>query len=161
MHKDNREHLELIESYIEDSSEEAFVDLIAGRTDLVIVVDWREHDEDIIQYCEDILQTKVLSAETVDVDNAQGFELTIIYKAQRLLVPYQKNGSNRDTTIISLNQIIAADYEIRLCNASLGLDTLQFLPLGKSVWEKLERRWGRPAIEDCFTRIESDSCFFG
>ena len=161
MKNTSREHLELIENYLESGYEEVFVDLISGRTDMVMVVDWREYDEVIVQYCEDILNTKLLTAETVDSDNAQGFELTIIYKDQRVLVPYQGDGADRDTTIIYLNQILKADYEIRLCNASLGSDTLQFLPLANSTWEKLERRWGRPALENCFTPIEMDSSFFG
>lgn len=161
MKNPSREHLELIETYLESGYEEVFVDLIAGRTDMVMVVDWREYDEEIIQYCEDILNTQQLSAETKDTDNAQGFELTIIYKDQRIIVPYQGDGADRDTTIIYLNQALKADYEIRLCNASLGSDTLQFLPLPNALWQKLERRWGHPAIEACFTQIEMDSCFFG
>ncbi|TCM60688.1 hypothetical protein EC844_13127 [Acinetobacter calcoaceticus] len=161
MKNTSKEHLELIETYIENGSEEVYVDLIAGRTDLVMVVDWREHDEEIIHYCEDILETDHLSVETVDADNAQGFELTILYKDQRVPVVYPESGSERDTTIITLNQVLQPDYEIRLCNASLGSDTIEFLPLATATWEKLERRWGRNELEDYFSKIDAGSCFFG
>ncbi len=160
MIEDYRTSLEIIEAYLDAGQEEDYIDFIAGRTDLVMEVDWREHDEDIIQYCEDILKTKQLSAICVDADNAQGFELTIQFQSKQLKVDYRDDGADRDTTIIYLNQILQPEYEIRFCQASHGADTLAFLPLSQKSWRYLERQWGSQ-LDEYFVKIEADSCFFG
>lgn len=42
------EKIELIESYIKDPSNNNFYDTFSDRYDIIMVVDWREMDEDII-----------------------------------------------------------------------------------------------------------------
>ncbi|WP_228277599.1 hypothetical protein [Acinetobacter dispersus] len=50
-----------------------------------------------------------------------------------MIIPYQGEGADRDTTLKALNQILQPDYEIRFCMASDGSDTLAFLPLPSSL----------------------------
>lgn len=161
MKDSHKEHLVLLESYIETGAAEYYAELISGRSDILMIIDWREYDEDIIRYCENILRTGQLEAKVVDSANTQGFELIIIYKDQPHVVQYPGQGADRDSTIIQLNQVLQPDYEIRLCKASLGADTIEFLPLASNSWQKLERRWGQDRVAACFSPIEATSCFFG
>ncbi|WP_262463682.1 hypothetical protein [Acinetobacter dispersus] len=43
-----------------------------------------------------------------------------------MIIPYQGEGADRDTTLKALNKILQPDYEIRFCLASVGSDTLEF-----------------------------------
>ena len=46
------EKIETIESYIENPTADFYNDVFDGRYDIVMVVDWREEDDEIVQYCE-------------------------------------------------------------------------------------------------------------
>ncbi|AOA59935.1 hypothetical protein BFG52_08710 [Acinetobacter larvae] len=161
MYKDDAHNLEQIEAYLDYATEESYLDLISGRNDIVMRVDWRELDEEIIQYCEDILNTEQLSVELVNRDHARGFDLSICYKHKKSVVPFASDAADRDTTIIALNQILQPEYEIRFCLASEGNDCLEFLPLKQSSWERLERKYGATLLQQCFAKVEVGACFFG
>ncbi|HEK2896565.1 hypothetical protein [Proteus terrae] len=154
------EKIELIESYIKDPSNNNFYDTFSDRYDIIMVVDWREMDEDIISYCEEIINTKSLSVELDDCDNKQGFTLTIYYKDKSLIVPYQGDGADRDTTLLALNEILQPDYEIRFCVESNGSDTLVFMPLPKLLWQQLEDKYP-DQVAKLFEKFTSSSEFFG
>lgn len=154
------EKIELIESYIKDPSDNNFYDTFSDRYDIIMVVDWREMDEDIISYCEQIINTKSLSVELDDCDNKQGFTLTIYYKDKSLIVPYQGDGADRDTTLLALNEILQPDYEIRFCVESNGSDTLVFMPLLKLLWQQLEDKYP-DQVAKLFEKFASNSEFFG
>lgn len=154
------EKLETIESYIENPTADFYSDVFDGRYDIVMVVDWREEDDEIVQYCENILETGHLSAELEDADNQLGFTLTIHYGEKSLLIPYVGDGADRDTTLLALSEILQPDYEIRWCKVSEGNDTLEFIPLPKILWHRLDMKYaGR--MDELFGRFEVDSVFFG
>ena len=154
------EKLETIESYIENPTVDFYSDVFDGRYDIVMVVDWREEDDEIVQYCENILETGHLSAELEDADNQLGFTLTIHYGEKSLLIPYVGDGADRDTTLLALSEILQPDYEIRWCKVSEGNDTLEFIPLPKILWHRLDMKYaGR--MDELFGRFEVDSVFFG
>ena len=48
---------------------------------------------------------------------------------------------DRDTTIIYVNELIKPDFEIRLFIENLGSDTLGFIILDKTSWEKFEKQF--------------------
>lgn len=154
------EKLETIESYIENPTVDFYSDVFDGRYDIVMVVDWREEDDEIVQYCENILETGHLSAEFEDADNQQGFTLTIHYGEKSLLIPYVGDGADRDTTLLALSEILQPDYEIRWCKVSAGNDTLEFIPLPKILWHRLDMKYAGK-MDELFGRFEVDSVFFG
>jgi len=125
----------------------------------VFLVDWREEDDAIIAYCESILRTGSLSAEVVDIDADPGFELYIEYAGKRTRVPLVVGPEDRHLTLYSLNQILAPDYEVRVCVDSQGSDTLAFLPLRATHWSELERTYGAKVTEH-FRRIADKPNFF-
>lgn len=77
-----------------------------------------------------------------------------------MIIPYQGEGVDRDTTLKALNQILQPDYEIGFCMASDGLDTLAFLPLPSSLWQQLDQKYTN-RIYQLFRAFEQDSTFFG
>ncbi|MCH7383659.1 hypothetical protein MMP71_07310 [Acinetobacter dispersus] len=77
-----------------------------------------------------------------------------------MIIPYQGEGADRDTTLKALNQILQPDYEIRFCMASDGSDTLAFLPLPSSLWQQLDQKYTN-RIYQLFRTFEQDSTFFG
>lgn len=131
------------------------------QQEIVMWVDWREEDEYIVAHAENILQTGSLGAELNETDDAIGFEIIISYKGEKHKVPYRGDGADRDTTIITLNEILAPDHEIRFCKHSDGSDTLAFLPLDAEQWRELENEFGRERIDACFAKICKGSTMFG
>jgi hypothetical protein len=122
-------------------------------------IDWREEDENIINYCEEILQTEELSVETLDVENDRGFDTIITYKNQEISIPYKGEGSDRDTTIKTLNQIIQSEFEIRLCKESCVGDTLCFIPLTNEQWKKLDKKYPKQ-VNEKFEKITTERILF-
>ena len=54
----NLDRIDIIENYIRNPTVDFFYDHVVNIQDnIVLVVDWREVDEAIIRYCENILQT--------------------------------------------------------------------------------------------------------
>ena len=129
-------------------------------SNIIIWVDWREEDERIIDYCENIIHTGCLSAKTIDAENERGFDIIITYKEEQTFIPYKGSKADRDTTIRTLNNVIQPEYEIRLCKDSFGNDTLAFLPLSKKEWEGLDTRFPVQSKKK-FMKITTKTIIFG
>ena len=132
---------------------EAAVDALLADQDIIFHVDWREEDDAIVRYCEDILQTGDLTAELVDTDADPGFEIYISHRGQRVKVPLVVGPQDRHITLYTLNELLKPAYEIRVCVDSNGSDTLAFLPLPAADWSAVERRFGAKVAKH-FRRIE-------
>lgn len=141
-----------VDQLLTTQSAEALERLFNDRQ-AVFLVDWREADESIVEYCEEILKTGDLSADLVNIDADPGFELYILYRGRRVKVPLVIGPEDRHITIYTLNQMLALDYEIRVCVDSNGWDTLTFLPLATADWGALEIRFGE-AVEKRFRKVE-------
>lgn len=144
-------NLQLIRNVLESGGEQAVEKLLDDRS-TCFWVDWREEDDSIVRYCEDILETGSLSAEFIDVDTDEGSELHIYYKGRDLKVPLTFSPQDRHITICSLNEILHPDYEVRFFTASNGMDTLAFVPLPGTSWEELVKQYGA-AVSEHFYRI--------
>ena len=99
------EKLETIGSYIKNPVVNFYNEVFEERYDIVMVVDWRESDEEIINFCENILETGYLSAQFEYSNNKQGFIIKLYYADQALVIPYQGEGADRDMTLLVLNEI--------------------------------------------------------
>jgi hypothetical protein len=141
-----------VEQLLSTESESAVESMLADRGH-VFLVDWREEDEAIVQYCEDILQTGDLAAELVEIDADPGFEIYISHRGKRVKVPLVVGPEDRHITLYALNEMLKPAYEIRVCVDSNGSDTLAFLPLSAADWLDLESRFG-PKVAKHFRRIE-------
>lgn len=154
--------MKFLEEYLTTQDQDFFYDNFCDDSavyKIAMWVDWREDDDNIISYCEDILQTKQLSVETFDADNKRGFDTIITYKNQKISIPYKGIGADRDTTIKTLNQAIQSEFEIRLCKESLGSDTLCFIPLSNEQWNKLDKKYPEQ-VNQKFERITTKTKMF-
>lgn len=138
---------------------EANLDTLLDSQDVVFWVDWREEDDVIVKYCEDILKTNQLAAELHDIEAAPGFELSIIYKGETSVVPLVIGPADRHITLCSLNEAISADFEIRFCVDSAGGDALAFLPLPHAAWADTKEKFG-DIVESHFSKIEAQPNLF-
>lgn len=130
-------------------------ELIHVDSDLIFWIDWREHDDAIIDCVEASLQTGVLSAKINDKP-AEELELEVHFEGNT----YRKMIVDRDDTLIWLNAILQPKYEIRFCKQSLGSDTLAFIALSNSDWDQLSKQYGAERINELFDTITPQSKFF-
>lgn len=137
-----------------------FVDGHDGIYEVAMWVDWREFDEDIIRYCQDILQDENLKLEIdEDIVESRGIDIYIIYKGVKSKINYDEDKTSRDKTLIALNEAIKEDYQLRFCIESDGSDTLCFVPLSVQQWKYLEEKYPKK-VNEKFTPITSNSEFF-
>lgn len=151
-----------LEEYLTTKDQNFFDENFCDDSDIYKIamwIDWREEDDNIINYCEDILQTGQLSVKTLDAENERGFETIITYKNQEISIPYKGKGADRDTTIKTLNQTIQSEFEIRLCKESIGSDTLCFIPLTNEQWNELDEKYPKQMREK-FEKISTETKLF-
>ena len=149
--------MEYIKDFLKNEDRESFDKLWENCTKLVWI-DWREYDEDII---ENVIQSGKLIGKSEDTDNKMGFNIIIEWKGKEYKVSYpDEEGSDRDTTIKTLNKVIQPEHEIRLFMESLGSDTLAFVPLSKEEWEELEKDFGEEKVNYYFSKIKDNSKMF-
>lgn len=130
-------------------------DLFHIESDLISWIDWREHDDAIVEYIESSLQTGALSAHIQDRP-ADDLELIVQFEGttfNRMIV-------DRDDTIKWLNDILQPKYEIRFCKHSEASDTLAFISLSTENWLLLTEQYGKERIDELFEIITPDATFF-
>ena len=150
---DKSDKMKFLTDYLISDSEDFYDYFYDDDADhIVMFVDWREYDEDIITYCERIIKSGKLSVKTLDAENERGFVTLINYKDEQFNIPYQGAGADRDTTLITLNTAIAQDYELRLLKESLGNDTLALVPLSNAQWKELELQHPEQ-VEEKFSKL--------
>lgn len=134
-------NLDLIEQAISTATPEA-IEALLNDQDTVFFVDWREEDDAIVEYCENILKTGDLSAELASTDDENGFKIYIHRGGRRGRIPLTYSAEDRHITILALNVMLKPDYEVRYCIDGHGSDTGTFLPLPSATWSDLERKFG-------------------
>ncbi|EFM38599.1 hypothetical protein HMPREF1142_1031 [Peptostreptococcaceae bacterium AS15] len=107
--------------------------------DALTWVDWREYDEDIIDYVNEKIGS-LISVSHHDNGKDYGDDIIISYKGRSFMIPYG-DVMDRDTTIIYVNELIKPDFEIRLFIENLGSDTLGFVILDRASWERFEKEY--------------------
>ena len=147
-----------VDQLLQIPSEET-IDALFDDDTAIFMVDWGEEDDAIVEYCERVLGTNSLSAEIVDADHDPGYELYISYRGRRTRVPLIVDAGDRHITLHTLNQVLAPDYEVRVCVDSNGSDTLAFLPLSAADWGTLEAKYGRRVAKH-FRKIEKSPNLF-
>lgn len=128
------------------------------ENDTVIAIDWREDDEDIVQYFNNAIGHKI----SVQIENnykPYGSDIILTYKEKTVKIPYEEK-KDRDTTIIWINEVIKEDFTICLFIESMEDDTLLFCVLPNEQWNKLEQEQGKTKLNKYFSKITLNSKMF-
>jgi hypothetical protein len=147
-----------VDNLLQSPSKDSISALLEDQA-TVFLVDGHEEDDAIVEYCESVLGTGSLTAELNNVDTDLGIEIHISYAGKRVRVPLSGGPEDRHITLLTLNKVLAPDYEIRVCVDSNGSDTLAFLPLLSTDWSALDARYGH-RVEAHFRRIEDHPNLF-
>lgn len=117
-------------------------------------IDWREYDEDIISYFNDLLpQEDIVDVEIKEIKLGRGIDIILKKDNKTLIIPYEDDETDRDITIKTLDEFISPKYQIRLFSESLGDDTLAFTVLNSDEWKELENSVGKEKLEFFFTPV--------
>jgi hypothetical protein len=95
-------------------------------------VDWKQGDDEIVQFCADCLDLPSLSGEWRDG------QLFILLAGHERRVPLVEDIEDRHITICTLNDMLSPKFEIRYIVASGGSDTAGFAALSCADWQLLE-----------------------
>lgn len=146
---------EQVNAFLEntESSLEEFCD-----SEVIIWIDWREYDEDIIRYFNDMMEDR-LEIQMLDNGKQYGEDIVIIKHQEKLQIPYEEK-MDRDTTIRYLNDFIKPKYDIRWFVESLGNDTLGFVLMRHDEWQMLEETFGQSKLGYFFSPIGLTSKMF-
>ena len=128
------------------------------ESDTVIAIDWREDDEDIVQYFNNAIGHKIC-VQMENNDKPYGNDIILTYKEKTVKIPYEEK-KDRDTTIIWINEVIKEDFSICLFTESMEDDTLLFCVLPNEQWNKLEKEQGKTKLNKYFSKITINSKMF-
>ncbi|MBF1360219.1 MAG: hypothetical protein HXM75_06970, partial [Mogibacterium diversum] len=123
-----------------------------------IWIDWREDDEDVVNYFNDMMDEPI-DIQTVSNGKQYGDDIVLQKGDKELLIPYGDE-KDRDITIKYFNDFVKPDYEVRWFAESLGDDTLGFTVLSGTEWLKLEDEFGADIVYYYFVPIDLESNMF-
>ena len=129
-----------------------------AESDAVVWIDWREYDEDVVRYFNDMMENQ-LEIRSIDNGRSYGDDIILQNGQKELQIPY-KEEMDRDVTIKYLNDFIQPHHEIRLFIESSGDDTLGFILLECDEWQRLENEFGEKAVRRYFEPINFESNMF-
>lgn len=130
-------------------------------SDELIWVDWREYDESIIKYVNKKLpKDHAISFRCVENNLERGVDILLKKNDVRTPIPYARDATDRDTTLRSMQEYLAPDYQIRWFMGSLGSDTLAFVVKTSDEWLSLEKEFGKDKVDFYFAPIDRDSVMF-
>lgn len=131
------------------------------ESDVLVWVDWREYDEDIIQYFNEKLPDEdKIEYECVEIDKKRGVDILLKKNGVETAIPYADDFMDRDTTIKSVQEYVYPKYQIRLYIDSLGCDTLAFCIYPTEQWNQLEQEFGAEKVASYFQPIKANSKMF-
>ena len=127
-------------------------------SEAIIWIDWREDDEDVVRYFNDMMDEPV-DIQTVSNGKPYGDDIVLQKGDKELLIPYGDE-QDRDVTIKYFNEFVKPDYEVRWFTESLGNDTLGFTVLSVAEWAKLDDEFGADTVRYYFEPIDFESDMF-
>ncbi len=131
------------------------------ESDVLIWIDWREDDEDIIRYLNERLPDgDKIDFVCKDSDKGRGVDIILKKGGVCMPIPYADACMDRDTTIISIQKYIAPKYRICCYLGSLVCDTLAFCMYPAAEWERLEQEFGAETVARYFMPVQEGSRMF-
>ena len=125
-------------------------------------VDWREYDEDIVNYVNDELsETDQIEWKTIPSEKEGALDTVILKNDEKeAVIPYAEDAWDRDTTLKSIGKFIDDKYKLSWFKPSLGGDTLSFAVIGNEGWEKLIAEFGEEKLKFYFSPVTEENAMF-
>jgi len=125
-------------------------------------VDWREYDEDIVNYVNDELsETDQIEWKTIPSEKEGALDTVILKNDEKeAVIPYAEDAWDRDTTLKSIGKFIDDKYKLSWFKPSLGGDTLSFAVIGNEDWEKLAAEFGEEKLKFYFSPVTEENAMF-
>ncbi len=153
-------NLQKYADFLSHPSEEA-LSMIYDQSGLLVWIDWRECEEDLIHYFNTLLpEADRIVCETKDIDKPRGIDIILKSDEKEMIIPFADDVTDRDSAIRAMQEIINPKYQIRWFMESLGGDTLAFALLATEQWEELEQQFSKSTVDYYFQLITSDSVMF-
>ena len=135
-----------------EDSDEAFEKILIDR-EVVFWVKWSERDERIAALCEAVIRTGRLSS------SRGGSSLMVSYGETSAIRELADDPGDRHVALLTLNEALLGDYEVRFLWDSTGADAGAFLPLSVADWREVEALAGERLRFRVLTLMESPNVF--
>jgi len=134
---------------------------IYDQSDLLIWIDWREAEEDLIDYFnEQLPEPDRIDCEIVEIDKPRGEDIILSSQEKKMTIPFADDVTDRDSAIRAMQEMLSPQYQIRWFMESLGNDTLAFALLPTVQWEELVQQFGKHKVDYYFQPITNTSVMF-
>jgi hypothetical protein len=94
-----------------------------------------------------------LTSICTPADNSAGFSDKITYSGKTLSVPYVGSGEDSLIAVLTINELLGDEIDIRLSYDSLGNSDHSFLPLAHTTWTELEAKFGIDLVNKRFVSL--------
>lgn len=134
---------------------------IYDQSDLLIWIDWREAEEDLIDYFnEQLPEPDRIDCEIVEIDKPRGVDIVLSSQEKKMTIPFADDVTDRDSAIRAMQEMLSPQYQIRWFMESLGNDTLAFALLPTVQWEELVQQFGKHKVDYYFKPVTNTSVMF-
>jgi len=146
---------------LQHAADEAVVEQFLDNQEVLIWVDWREYEEDLISYFNQHLpEADQIHYEMINIDKPRGIDIVLSSSERKLVIPFAEEKTDRDSAIRAMQEMIAPAYQIRWYLESLGNDTLAFVLMQTAQWLELEEQFGKDKVEFYFQPVTNESVMF-
>ena len=149
-----------VRAVLSSPDDEAAAESLASDDAAILWVDWRDEDDGIVNASQKYLrESDTVSATWIDRDDGS-VGVTITHNGVETEVPYPEPHADRDTTLITLAQVLAPAYGLRWYADSLGSDTLGFVILPMADWAELDAEFTTEVMDHAFVPVVPGSRMF-
>ena len=151
-------NIKLIKQLIKTATAEAAEELM-DDPETAFWIDRREGPENIIPACEEILKTGHLAVSNPQGAGKNALSVFVQYKNKQKKINLGYSVNNKTKTLITLNQILAPDFEVRYWDAKIPARTKPFVVLATVDWNMLEKEFGKKLHKHFHVINESTNMF--
>jgi len=135
-------YLEAIKDY--DKNKEMIEELEEELEDQLIVIDWKEYEEDIVEYISDNLKDPI----EVELDDR---DLKLNYKGKSVDYTLPEDCEARWITVCLCQQLIKDTHEIKALASTTVDDTIVYVLNKREWWNNLEEEIGKKEMNAAFS----------
>ncbi|MEK5231292.1 hypothetical protein MHB42_05905 [Lysinibacillus sp. FSL K6-0232] len=139
----------------------AIVEDIYEQFNVLVWIDWREAEEDVIAYFNEQLPiTDQIACKIAEIDKPRGVDIVLTSQEKMMTIPFADDRTDRDSAIRAMQDMLSPRYQIRWFMESLGDDTLAFVLLPARQWKELEQQFGKRKVDYYFQPVTNSSVMF-